>query len=196
MRSGHEGRGGRSSIANPARSIPASAARPPATKAVTARRWRPRRVAMSGSPRSRACGLARPRTRSTCGPARATGRSRDPPRCSRSAQVLLREVEAAVRQVLAHVLKMLGHLEAAADRVGELDPVFRGGAEDVEDHAADRLSGQGAVGEEVVEGRVGAHGLVKAVGLDQAVERLRGDVRLTGDRRHPAQGGMSGIPPA
>jgi hypothetical protein len=106
-------------------------------------------------------------------------------------QVLPGQVDASAHQILAHVLEVLRHLEAAADRVGEGHAIRCRGAEDVKDHVADRVGRQGAVAEQVVERGVGAHGLIHSIRLDELVEGRGRDPRLP---RHDRHAGHSRVP--
>ena len=98
---------------------------------------------------------------------------------AKAPHVLERQVDAAAGKVLAHVLKVLGQLERAADAVREGDTRGGGDVEHVQHQLSHRVGGKLAVAEQVLEALVAARALVAAVGLDQAQE---------GIAREPADG--------
>ena len=106
--------------------------------------------------------------------------------------VLLRQVHPALGEVLRHVLPVLGQLQRGAHQVGQALTFRRRGAEDTQDDAPDRIGGQLAVAEQVLEGRIPADRLVLPVGLDQHPERLRGNGAFGRDERELTDNGKRG----
>src|SRR5205823_13397494 len=91
---------------------------------------------------------------------------------SEALEVFGGEVDPAPPAVLGNVLPVLDELKGRAHAVGQLDPLRRGSAEDVEDELADGVRGEIAVLEQLVERRVRLRELVAPVRFDQAEERL------------------------
>src|SRR5205807_8286688 len=110
-------------------------------------------------------------------------------RAAEAIEVLGGDVHAAAPEVLGHVLPMLDQLQAAAHRVGEAQAVRGGRVEDVQHQAPDRVGGELAVGQEVLDGLVRVDLLVLAVGGDQGAQRGGGDVAgADGVRQAPQEG--------
>ena len=111
-------------------------------------------------------------------------------------QVLGRQVDAAVPEVLGDVLPVLGELQRGAHAVGERDPVGRRGAEHVQHELADRVGGQVAVADQLVER------LVRRLSWSRRFASIsrwngprgRSSSCTVGARRR--RSGCSGLPPA
>ena len=82
-------------------------------------------------------------------------------------EVLQRQVDPVLAQILGHVLAVLGQLQRRADPVGELDTSRRGHAEDPQHELADRVCRERAVALQLGPGAVAAAALIEPVGLDQ-----------------------------
>ena len=199
MRSGHECRGGRSSIRESGALDRGERRAATGDEGRDGQARRPRRVRDEWLARdARACGLARPRTRSTCGPRSGDGEiARSLLAAAEALQVLLREVEAAVaRRSSRDVLEVLGDLEAAADAS---ESAIRSGVaapKTWRTSSPTGVSGQarsrrGARRRSRSELTVWSRRLASI----RRCERLaRGSSRLDGDGRQPAQDGMLGHP--
>ncbi len=102
------------------------------------------------------------------------------------AQILGRQIDAPGGVILADVLPVLGQLQRAAHLVRQPHALRRGEAEDPQHELADRVGGQRAVAEQLLERLIAADELVAAVGLDQPPERI--DLEPAGgDRRLQAR---------
>ncbi len=75
--------------------------------------------------------------------------------------------------VFGHVLPVLGQLQSGADGVGPALPLGGGHLEGGQHQPSDRVGGQPAVGDEVVEGGVAPDHLILPVGRDEVRERRR-----------------------
>ncbi len=87
-------------------------------------------------------------------------------------EVLGGHVDAAVREVLGHVLAVLGQLQRRADRVRQRDPALVAHAEDRQHQLADGVGRQRAVAAQLLPAPIGRRALVEPVCVDQAHERL------------------------
>ena len=91
---------------------------------------------------------------------------------SAAGEVLGRQVDATVGEVLGYVLAVLDELQRRADLIRERHARGRSLAEHAEHELADGVGRQLAVAAQLLPGLIPVDALVHAIGLDQAHERL------------------------
>ena len=89
--------------------------------------------------------------------------------------VVLRQIDAVLGEVHAHILPEVGQLQRRAGRIGEAEVFLAHFAAGVEHQSADGIGRVAAVGQHVLHGSKARDGLVLAKGDQQIGERLLGN---------------------